>query len=129
MMPTTIESTSEVRWDLGVLYSDITDPQLDSDLRELAARSKHFSATYKGNLAESLGAAIKDYAELEMLEGKVGSYVFLRESTDLADEAIKAKRADFQREMSSSSLSTKAIPSSPSIVRGSSISECSSRIF
>ena len=99
-MTTTIESTSEVRWDLGILYSDITDPQLDSDLRELAAMARRFSGTYKGRLAESLGAAIRDYAELEMLEGKVGSYVFLRESTDLANEAIKAKRADFQRQMS-----------------------------
>ena len=100
-MPTTIENTNDVRWDLGILYSDITDPQLDSDLRELAARAKHFSSAYKGKLAESLGAAIKDYAELEMLEGKVGSYVFLLESTDLVNEAIKAKRAAFQREMSS----------------------------
>jgi oligoendopeptidase F len=99
-MPTTIENANDVRWDLGILYSDITDPRLDSDLRELAARSKDFSSTYRGKLAESLGAAIKDYSELEMLEGKVGSYVFLRESTDLANEAIKAKRAAFQREMS-----------------------------
>ncbi len=35
-----------------------------------------------------------------MLDGKIGSYLFLRESTDLANEAIKAKRADFQRQMS-----------------------------
>ena len=35
-----------------------------------------------------------------MLEGKIGSYLFLRESTDLANEAIKAKHAAFQREMS-----------------------------
>jgi oligoendopeptidase F len=99
-MTTTIESTSEVRWDLGILYSSITDPQLDADLRELAAMARRFSAAYKGQLAQSLGAAIKDYSELEMLEGKVGSYVFLRESTDLANEAVKAKRAEFQRQMS-----------------------------
>ncbi len=98
-MPTAIENTSQVRWDLGILYADITDPRLDSDLKEFAAQSKRFSATYKGKLADSLGAAIQDYAEIEMHEGKIGSYLFLRESTDLANEAIKAKHADFQREM------------------------------
>lgn len=100
-MPTKTENAASVRWDLGILYSDISDSRLDSDLEELAAQSWYFSSTYKGKLAESLGAAIKAYSEMEMLEGKIGSYLFLRESTDLADGAVKAKRADLQRELSS----------------------------
>jgi oligoendopeptidase F len=100
-MPTAIESTSQVRWDLSILYSDIADPRLDSDLRELSEKSRAFAAAYKGKLAELLGPAIKHYSEMEMLEGKIGSYIFLRESTDLANEAVKAKRAEFQRELSS----------------------------
>ena len=58
-MPTAIENTNQVRWDLSILYSDIADPRLDSDLRELSREcAKHFSATYKGKLAELLGPAI-----------------------------------------------------------------------
>ena len=99
-MPAAIENVSQVRWDLSILYSDISDPQLDSDLRELAAQSADFFSRYKGELAASLGEAIKDYSEIDMLEGKIGSYLFLRETTDLTNEAVKAKRADFQRQMS-----------------------------
>ncbi len=82
-MASTIDSTNLVRWDLSILYSDIEDPRLDSDLSDLAAMAKHFSLTYKGRLAELLGPAIRDYSEIEMLGGKINSYLFLRESTDL----------------------------------------------
>ena len=57
--------------------------------------AKHFSLTYKGKLAELLGPAIRDYSEIEMLSGKITSYLFLRESTDLTNAAIKAKHAAF----------------------------------
>ena len=97
---THIESTDLIRWDLSILYADIADPRLDSDLSELTAMAKHFSLTYKGKLAELLGAAIRDYSEIEMLSGKITSYLFLRESTDLTNAAIKAKHAAFQRELS-----------------------------
>jgi oligoendopeptidase F len=92
--------TGEIRWDLSIFYADIGDPQLDADLRDLAARSAHFEATYKGKLAEAFGGAIQAVAEIEMLSGKISSYLFLRESTDLANETIKARRADFQRKLS-----------------------------
>jgi oligoendopeptidase F len=99
-MENTIESTELIRWDLSVLYTDINDPRLDSDLGELKSMAKHFSQTYKGKLAELLGGAIRDYAEIEMLSGKINSYLFLRESTDLTNAEIKAKHAAFQRELS-----------------------------
>ena len=99
-MATTIESTNQVRWDLSILYTDINDPRLDSDLGDLTAMAKDFAANYKGKLAELLGGAIKDYTEIEMLASKIGSYLFLRESTDLTNAAIKAKHAAIQREMS-----------------------------
>ena len=149
-MATTIESTNQVRWDLSILYSDIDDPRLDSDLSELTAMAKHFSLTYKGKLAELLGAAIRDYSEIEMLSGKITSYLFLRESTDLTNAAIKAKHAALSARIerdarastspslnwNSSSSATrrsricmKAIRSSPSIARGSSTYAYSSRTF
>ena len=99
-MENTIESTELIRWDLSVLYTDINDPRLDSDLVELKSMAKHFSLAYKGKLAQSLGGAIRDYAEIEMLSGKINSYLFLRESTDLTNAEIKAKHAAFQRELS-----------------------------
>src|ERR1700722_15878883 len=100
IMSTTIDRTSEVRWDLSIMYADIEDPRLESDLSELTSMAKHFSSAYKGRLEELLGPAIKDYSEIEMLSGKISSYLFLRESTDLANAAIKAKHASVQREMS-----------------------------
>ena len=99
-MANTIESTDLTRWDLSNLYSDINDPRLDSDLSALTAMVKEFSHTYKGKLAELLGGAIQHYAEIEMLSGKITSYLFLRESTDLTNAAIKAKHAGFQRQLS-----------------------------
>src|SRR5271169_2028155 len=99
-MANTIESAELIRWDLSILYADIADPRLDSDLSDLTAMAKHFSITYKGKLAELLGRAILDYSEIEMLSGKINSYLFLRESTDLTNSAIKARHAAFQRELS-----------------------------
>lgn len=99
-MATALESVNEVRWDLSVLYSGITDPRLDADLADFSERAKRFELTYKDLLAELLGDALKEYSEIDMLTGKLGSYLFLCEATDLANSAVKAKRAEFQREMS-----------------------------
>lgn len=99
-MTTAIESANQVRWDLSLLYAEIDDPRLDKDLKTLAGMTKDFSASYKGKLGERLGPAMKDYAEIDMLSGKITSYLFLRESTALANAAIKAKHARFQRELS-----------------------------
>src|ERR1043166_2670946 len=82
--------TADVRWDLSIFYSHLDDPGLASDVIDLEAMAKRFSAAYKGKLAELLGPAIKDYSEIEMLSSKIGSYLSLLESTDLANAAIKA---------------------------------------
>ncbi len=99
-MTTAVESTNKIRWDLSPLYANLDDPRLDEDLRTLTDMAKGFSSGYKGKLAERLGPAVRDYAEIDMLSGKISSYLFLRESTDLTDAAIKAKHARFQTEMS-----------------------------
>src|ERR1700739_4344305 len=99
-MEKTIESAELVRWDLSPLYGDISDPRLDSDLAQLTAMARNFSQKYKGHLAGLLADAMRDYAEIEMLSGKISSYLFLRESTDLTNAEIKAKHAAFQRELS-----------------------------
>jgi oligoendopeptidase F len=99
-MENTMETAELIRWDLSILYADISDPRLDADLTELTGMAKRFSASYKGRLAELLGAAVRDYSEIDMLSGKITSYLFLRESTDLTNAGIKAKHAAFQRELS-----------------------------
>jgi oligoendopeptidase F len=99
-MATALEGVNEVRWDLSVLYSEITDPRLDSDLADFSERAQRFELTHKSHLAERLGEALREYSEIDMITGKIGSYLFLREATDLANDAIKAKRAQFQRDMS-----------------------------
>ena len=100
ILATTIDSTNQVRWDLGVLYSGIEDPRLDSDLAEFAGMVKRFSVAYRGKLAQLLGSAIRDYLEIEALGGKITAYLFLRESTDLSSAVVKAKHASVQRELS-----------------------------
>src|ERR1700733_4597081 len=81
-MTTAIDSASQVRWDLSPLYANIEDPRLEEDPHTLTGMAKEFSARYRGKLAERLGAAVRDYAEIDMLSGKITSYLFLRESTD-----------------------------------------------
>jgi oligoendopeptidase F len=99
-MGSTLESANQVRWDLSILYRDVTDLQLDADLSDLKAMANRFSLAHKGRLADRLGATITEYAEIEMLSGKIHSYLFLRESADLTNAAVKAKHAAFQREWS-----------------------------
>jgi oligoendopeptidase F len=99
-MENAIANAELVRWDLSILYTDIADPRLDSDLAELTSMAANFAANYRGHLSELLGEAMRDYSEIEMLSGKISSYLFLRESTDLTNAEIKAKHAAFQRALS-----------------------------
>lgn len=99
-MENAIANAELVRWDLSILYTDIADPRLDSDLAALTSMAANFAARYRGHLGELLGEAMRDYSEIEMLSGKISSYLFLRESTDLTNAEIKAKHAAFQRELS-----------------------------
>jgi oligoendopeptidase F len=99
-LATSDESTSKVRWDLSILYADIADPRLDSDLATLTGMAREFSANYKDRLHERLDGAIRDFVELDMLSGKISSFLFLKETTDLTNAGVKAKHAAVQREMS-----------------------------
>jgi len=92
-----------VRWDLGLMYSGLDDPQIDLDIAEIVERSENFKASYRGKLADILGEAISDYSEIEMLASKVMLYLFLSQSTNVADPVIKAKIADTERILSQSS--------------------------
>jgi oligoendopeptidase F len=99
-MPDNILGTDNVRWDLTTFYSDIDDPQIDADLADFAARAKAFQENYKGKLADALGPAIADQADLTMLGEKIMGYLFLMQSLDVTDRAVNAKVAMAQEAMS-----------------------------
>ena len=91
---------SNVRWDLTSFYSAISDPQIDLDIAEFTRQAEQFSSNYKGKLAERLCGAIADYAELDMLAGKIMVYLSLQQSLDVTNEAVKARIAAAQQTMS-----------------------------
>ena len=99
-MPNDNLADSSVRWNLSSIYSGIDDPQIDADLAEFANRAQKFNADYKGKLEHTLGQAISDYSELEMLGEKVMVYLSLLQSLDVTNEAVKAKVAHAQQTMS-----------------------------
>lgn len=96
-MTDTKTGAETVRWDLGLMYSGLDDPQIDLDIAETVERAKKFRASYKGKLSDTLGAAISDYSEIEMLQSKVMLYLELKQNTNVSDPIVKAKVADTER--------------------------------
>ena len=83
----------DVRWDLTIMYVGIDDPTILEDITRLGDMAKAFSSAYKGKLKETLGVAIEDYIEITMLAEKIGIFLSLKQSTDVADSQVKAKLA------------------------------------
>ena len=99
-MENTIESTELIRWDLSILYTDIADPRLDSDLSALTAMARHFSADLQRQAGGIAGRGDPGLFGNRNAQRQNHLLPFLRESTDLTNAAIKAKHAAFQRELS-----------------------------
>ena len=99
-MPKIESAAQNVRWDLSSIYSGVDDPQIDLDIAEFTRQAEAFHASHKGKLAETLGHAISDYSELEMLGAKVMVYLFLQQSLDVTNELVKAKVAEARKAMS-----------------------------
>ncbi len=89
--------TESVQWDLGVFYAGVDDPRIDRDIAALVAMEKKFFGDHKGGLADHLGAAITDYAEITMLAGKIFDYLFLLQSRDVTNAPVKTKMAEAER--------------------------------
>jgi oligoendopeptidase F len=90
----------QVRWNLTFLYKNIDDPRLEADMAELERLAKRFHDEYKGKLGTRLGAAIADYAELDMLSNQVFGYLARLGDLNLTDQKVKTKMADAQRRWS-----------------------------
>lgn len=80
-----------VRWDLSCFYDGLDDSRIDMDVAYLEQRMQKFYAAHKGNLERTLGAALKDLSEIEMLENRIFGYLFLKKSLDLNNESAKTK--------------------------------------
>ncbi|HUC01423.1 MAG TPA: M3 family oligoendopeptidase [Candidatus Paceibacterota bacterium] len=89
--------TEHARWDLSLLYTGVDDPQIDKDIADLVAREKKFCEDHKGTLAEKLGGAITDLMDISMLAEKIFGYLYLKQSLNVADAAVKAKMAEAER--------------------------------
>lgn len=93
----------DIRWDLTFLYSGTEDPALEADIAAWCAKAKAFHDAHKGTLATTLGAALTAQAEMAHLSNKVMVYLFLLQSANTADTAVKAKMADAEKRMAAAS--------------------------
>lgn len=89
----------QVRWDLSFLYTGVDDAQIDRDVDELTVKMVAFKATHKGNLATTLGQAIRDYDAISALQNKIFVYLFLVHSTDLNNDAVNNRMAEAERKV------------------------------
>lgn len=96
-MGKTKTGAEKVRWDLNFLYPGIDDPQIDKDVEKFAEMAKKFHADHNGKLSQTLGKAISDYSEIEMLGSKINIYLGCTLSVDVSNAKVKAKKADVER--------------------------------
>lgn len=94
---------SQPHWDLSFLYKGTDDSQIDADVKAVVEKAKNFYVNYRGKLAQTLGRAIADYSAIEMWSNKILVYLFLRQSTNTNDAAVKAKIAETERILSQAS--------------------------
>ena len=92
-----------VRWDLSFLYAGIDDPRIGTDLKKTVALCAAFHAAYRGKLSEKLGDALRAYADIAALSGKLGVYLFLSKSVDLSNAKLNALRAETERALNEAS--------------------------
>lgn len=93
-------AADHVRWDLSCLYKGLDDPEIEANLAAVIAMAEDFKRKYQGNLNTRLGDAIADYMAFEMLSDKIGAYLFLSSTLDLANEAVKTRLQEVQERLS-----------------------------
>ena len=87
-------------WNLTDLYARPDAPEIERDLKSLAALSGEFKRNYEGKLAGLSGAALLEallaYERMQDLAGRVGSYAQLAYAGNMTDPTL----AKFQQSMS-----------------------------
>lgn len=96
-MSITQTGAENVCFDLDFLYKGIDDPQIDADVAMWVQKTEAFHAAHKGNLHQTLGQALRDYEELDMLRNKTGYFLFLKKTQNTTDEVVKSKTAEIER--------------------------------
>ncbi len=92
-----------VRWNLSQLYKGVDDPTIEADTDAWIARAKAFNAAHKGKLKETLGQAIRDYTQMQLMSAKTGAYLFFLTSVNTGDAAAKTKSAKLDKAVSQAS--------------------------
>ena len=94
----TIEATdpdlgADVHWNLGDLYDSIEDPRIDEALNAAQSRAEQFERDYKGKInvpdltADVLGAALREYENIQQEASKPAAFASLLFVTDTGDPA------------------------------------------
>jgi oligoendopeptidase F len=94
-------------WNLADLYPSIDGPEITGDLARAAERAAAFERRWKGKLSDEareprqggLGAAIKEYEELEELIGRLLSFAGLVYAGDTSNPANAKLYGDIQEKM------------------------------
>lgn len=75
-----------VRWDLTDLYTEVTAPEIESDIKKLHGQADSFAEKYRGQVAslspEALAEAVKQYEQVLENLSRITVYAFLIWTTD-----------------------------------------------
>lgn len=88
----------KTEWNLGLLYKNERDPQIEKDIVSLEKAFAGFEKKYKGkpfaSSAKKLSIALKEYEEVVgKADGKALIYFILAKDVDTTNSAISAKEA------------------------------------
>ena len=83
--------TEGVVWDLFVFYGGIDDPNLRRDVEELRRSARSFSDAYRGRVGERLGEALREYAEITTLSGKIFRFLSLLLAENQNNDGARSK--------------------------------------
>ena len=84
---------ADVHWNLGDLYDGMGDPRIQETLDASQSRAEQFEARYRGRLnapdlsAETLGAALREYEDIQQEAYKPAYFASLLFATDTGDSA------------------------------------------
>ncbi len=85
------EENNLPRWNLSDLYSDLTDPKIEEDMKELEKRINNFKRKYSDKIdilsGYELFKALIEYEGINELYTKLESFAFLNYAQDLSKES------------------------------------------
>lgn len=87
-------------WDLTDLYPAPDSPELTADIEALDGRVRDFAASYQGKLADltpaQMLACVEAYQQIDILAGRIMSYVGLRYYQNTTDPVRAKQMGDLQ---------------------------------